>query len=93
MLKLGQMARDKVTGFEGTVTARCENLNGEPRIAIENLGADGCPREIWVYEARAHRVDAEQARPVGDPDPAMPKGTPLGPAAPTGVPGHAGAGS
>lgn len=35
MIKLGQTAHDKISGFEGIVTARTEWLNGCVRIHIE----------------------------------------------------------
>ena len=38
-IKLGVIAKDKITGFEGVVTARCEFLTGCNRYCIQ-------PREL-----------------------------------------------
>jgi len=46
LIQLGQKVRDKVTGFEGITTARCEYLNGciqycvSPRIDKDGKKAD-----------------------------------------------------
>lgn len=35
MIKLGKKVKDKVTGFEGIATARCEYLNGCTQYCVE----------------------------------------------------------
>ena len=52
MHTLGTKVKDNVTGFVGTVTARCEYLNGEPRVAVEGLDTTGRPIEVWAVESR-----------------------------------------
>ena len=47
MIKLGQKVRDKITGFEGIITAKAEYLNGciqfcvRPRVDKEGKSQDG----------------------------------------------------
>lgn len=41
MLKLGQKARDKVTGFEGIVTGHCSYLTGCDQLLISPPAKDG----------------------------------------------------
>ena len=40
-IKLGQEVRDKVTGFEGIATARCEYINGCLQFGITPMSQDG----------------------------------------------------
>jgi hypothetical protein len=54
-IELGCKAKDSVTGFVGTVTARCEYLAGESRVVIEGL-AEGKPVELWVAQSRCEVV-------------------------------------
>jgi hypothetical protein len=54
-IELGCKAKDSVTGFIGTVTARCEYLAGESRVMIEGL-AEGKPVELWVAQSRCEVV-------------------------------------
>lgn len=52
-VRLGTKVRDSITGFEGTVTARCEYLTSTTRIMIEGQSADGKPVDLWCDESRA----------------------------------------
>jgi hypothetical protein len=54
-IELGCKAKDSVTGYVGTVTARCEYLSGEPRLMLEGL-IDLRPVELWVTESRCEVV-------------------------------------
>jgi hypothetical protein len=49
--ELGQKVKDSVTGFVGTLTARCVYLHGSPRVVVEGI-ADGKPVELWIDESR-----------------------------------------
>lgn len=55
-MKIGAIAIEQLTGFKGTVTARCEYMTGVPRICIEGADSTGRPTEVWVDEARASEV-------------------------------------
>jgi hypothetical protein len=54
-IELGSKVKDSVTGYVGTVTARCEYLVGEPRVMLEGL-IDLRPVELWVAESRCEVV-------------------------------------
>jgi hypothetical protein len=54
-IELGCKAKDSVTGFVGTVTARCEYLAGESRVSIEGI-SDGRPVELWIAQSRCEVV-------------------------------------
>ena len=54
-IELGKQAKDKITGFVGVVTVRCEYLDGSRRAMIEG-SADGRPVEMWVEESRLEVV-------------------------------------
>lgn len=57
-IKLGDKAKDKITGFAGTVTSRHEYLNGCVRVSITpNTLHDGKPIE-------GHTFDIEQVEIV-----------------------------
>lgn len=49
---LGKKVRDKVTGFEGTVTARCEYVSGSPQVCLASIDKDGNPQTTWLDEGR-----------------------------------------
>jgi hypothetical protein len=51
--ELGKKARDKVTGFQGIITARTEHLTGCDRYQVTPpVKADGTkPEEYWFDEA------------------------------------------
>ena len=46
-VKLGDTARDTVTGFEGTVTARIDYLSQPPQLCLEALRTDGGVSTLW----------------------------------------------
>lgn len=58
-LQLGAKYRDKVSGWEGTATARYEYMNGCVRVEIGGADKDGKP-ESFVF-------DIQQIEPVEAP--------------------------
>ena len=52
-IQLGAKVKDSVTGFVGTVTARCEYLDDDPRLLTEGIDNTGRPIEHWIKESRA----------------------------------------
>lgn len=58
MHKLGMLARDIVTGFTGTITARVEYLGAQPRYRVEACDHNGKPIEEWFDEGRLSTNDA-----------------------------------
>ncbi len=82
MVKLGDKARDKITGFEGTVIAQHLYLNGCHRLSIQpNELKDGKPIEAVTFDVE--QIDLVQA----DQHPALkdtggPEKTPSRPDAP-----------
>jgi len=52
MIRLGDVAKDRVTGFEGVTVARIEYLNGciQYQLQPAGLGEKGLPREAQVQE-------------------------------------------
>jgi len=55
MIKLGEKAKDKVTGFEGIVMARAEYLNGCITLLVQpkGLSRDGSLKvAYWIDEQR-----------------------------------------
>jgi hypothetical protein len=71
MVKLGEKVRDRITGFNGTVMARTEYLNGCISYAIlpEKL-KDGNPQEwVWIDE---QRLDPLSPAKRGGPQPSAP---------------------
>lgn len=71
MLKLGDKARDSVTGFEGTVVARAEYLNGCVRLAlVPSVDKGGnCRESSWFDE---QRLDSSSTAKTGGPRTAPP---------------------
>ncbi len=55
MIELGTYVRDKVTGFEGTVTGRVEYLGGFPELRVEPVFTPGekASEARWLAEQRA----------------------------------------
>jgi RNA 3'-terminal phosphate cyclase len=51
-ITLGCKAKDKITGFMGTVTARCEFISGLVRFEVTGLTKDGAPVQDWQDEDR-----------------------------------------
>lgn len=64
MIKLGQKARDTVSGFTGTVVARTEWLNGCVRIAIQpKVDKDG--KMVDNAEFDEPQVEVVVEEPIG----------------------------
>lgn len=55
-INLGDKVRDKVTGYEGTLTARCEYLTGVPRFEVSCLDKDGKVVGSWFDGDRLEPV-------------------------------------
>lgn len=56
----GDVLRDKITGFEGTVTARTDFYNGCIQYYLEAKSVDGKkPETTWVDEQQAEVVSSE----------------------------------
>lgn len=54
---LGCKARDKITGFEGIVTGRCEYLFGCGQWGLTPAAKDGeCKNTLWIDEGRAEWI-------------------------------------
>lgn len=88
VLKLGNKARDTITGIEGIVVMRAEYLYGCVRVALQPTGTtnDGKPHdELFVDEQRAVLVadTAPQVSPDSTPGiPGGPQTYPMRPGAP-----------
>lgn len=53
MIKLGQKARDKITGFEGIITGRAQYLTGCDQYALAPPARDGkIESSQWFDEGR-----------------------------------------
>lgn len=53
MIELGSKVCDKITGFEGIVTARIHYLHGTDRYCVERLSVDdGRTMEAWLEAPR-----------------------------------------
>lgn len=57
MIKLGDRATDKVTGFEGLVTGLVEYLYEKPNALLEGIDANGHPISVWVTLDRVKLVE------------------------------------
>lgn len=80
MIKLGQKARDKVTGFEGVLTGKAQYLYGCNQYCIVPPAKDGKVEEShWFDEGRIEFVDQGirpeevQAEKPGGPNRDCPK--------------------
>lgn len=75
-LELGSIQRDKITGFEGIVTARIEYLTGcvQYKLTPQSLTREGAIREDqWFDEVRLAAVDSNPGGPFGgEPRPGTP---------------------
>lgn len=58
-IELGTRARDRITGFEGRVTGRCEYITGCNQVLLAPpVGVNGEPREPhWFDEQRLEVLD------------------------------------
>lgn len=60
-MKLGQKARCKVTGFEGTLTSRTEHLNGCVRWGIQpKVDKDGKLPDAYIFDECQLEVLSEE---------------------------------
>ncbi len=60
MIKLGVQARDKITGMEGIITARCEYLNGCIQYCIRpKLASDGKLQDGYYFDEAQIEVIGE----------------------------------
>ncbi len=50
-IELGKKVKDSITGFIGTVTARCEYLYSNTQVMIEGK-TEGRPVSMWCSEKR-----------------------------------------
>ncbi len=75
-IKLGDVARDTITGFEGTVVARTDWLNGCSRFSLQPKGLhDGKiieadwfdDMQIEVVKAKGYKPDESTGGPRSDP--------------------------
>ena len=59
MIELGKKAKDSITGFEGTVTAKTEWLTGCTRYALQGICKKGDvpPEEQWFDESRLESAE------------------------------------
>jgi hypothetical protein len=62
-LKLGSKARDTVSGWEGTLTARYEYMNGCVRYEVSASDKDGKP-EAFVFDQQQIEMIEEKAPPA-----------------------------
>lgn len=62
MFKLGWTLRDKITGFEGIVTGRCEYISGCHQVLlVPKVDEKGGHREgHWFDESRCDRVGSDE---------------------------------
>ncbi len=62
MIQLGQRVRDRISGFEGTVTGRAEYLTGCTQcVVVPDVAADGSHREAhWFDEQRLAPISAKR---------------------------------
>lgn len=59
-MQLGAKAKDKITGFEGLVTAKCSYITGCDQYSIQPKCKDGAFLEAkWFDENRLEQLDAE----------------------------------
>lgn len=76
MVKLGDRARDKVSGFEGIVVAHHKFLTGCDRFSLESKHFIGAKSEDWyqtfdvtrleIIEADAIKLEAPEPLPSGN---------------------------
>lgn len=75
-IELGSTARDRVSNWEGTVTARYEYMNGCERHEVSGADKDGKP-EAFVFDAQQIEVlAAPHAALVRQPQPVVRTGGP-----------------
>lgn len=67
-IKLGDRAKDSITGFDGVVIARTEWLNGCIRLTIqpEKIGEDGKPIEACTFDS--NQIELLQQKVAARPE-------------------------
>lgn len=64
LFELGSQAKDKITGFSGILTARCEFLTGCNRYCIQPIGLkDGIPIESQYFDEGLIEIIGEGINP------------------------------
>jgi len=59
---MGKKVRDKITGFEGIVTAEARYLySNEPQYRVEAPAKDGKMESEWFYPQRLETVNDDDA--------------------------------
>lgn len=58
MLKLGQKAKCRVTGFTGTVLRRTEVLYGSPQVLLSGFD-NGFRRDEWLEEGQCEATEEQ----------------------------------
>jgi hypothetical protein len=67
LIRIGQVCRDKITGFEGVVTARYEFINGCIRFLLERLNKEGSVEELVFDEQRLEVIAEKFGEILPDP--------------------------
>lgn len=51
-LKLGDLAKDRITGFQGVIVGRTDWINGCTRMALQGtkLDKDGIPSDVVTFD-------------------------------------------
>jgi len=84
--ELGQEVKDKITGFIGVVTGRCQFLTGCNRYDVRSrkLDKDGIPmKDQWFDE---HQMEATKGKKVSIDEPTKSEKKKGGPALPGQIP-------
>ena len=65
-LQLGDVVKDRITGFKGVVIARTDWLNGCVRMSVqpEKLGSDGKPIESQVFDVEQLELIKAKVQPL-----------------------------
>lgn len=68
MIKLGQKVRDKITGFQGTITAKAEYYNGCIQYCITPpVDKDGKMREAEYFDVDQIEIIEEATESISKP--------------------------
>lgn len=61
----GDRVKDKITGFEGIVTARCVYITGCNQLLVQPQSAGGTemPKANWIDEDRCEMVTLQAVNP------------------------------
>ena len=74
MIKLGDVVKDRLTGFSGVAVSRIEYLNGciQYEVQPEGLGKDGVPVKALWFDAQRLTEKRPARRPGGPPPTSLP---------------------